>query len=177
MIYYSFVKIIKGMLPDTLKKSDINLNNIKMLETAFGFPVGYSDHTTGTEISIAAISLGAKVIEKHFTLDKKMFGWDHHMSITPKELKDICHARDRISDALGSIKRTLSKQELSRRKEYRRSIIIKKDLKKGTVLKDKDVDFRRPGTGIEPFDWGQIKGRKINKDIYEEHILTYKDLY
>ena len=148
-----------------------------MLKKTFGFPVGFSDHTMGVELSIAAISLGASVLEKHFTLDKNLFGWDHHMSATPDELKIICKARDRIKVALGSYSRSLSKLELSRAKEYRRTIIIIKDLKKGQVLKTEHIDFRRPGTGIDPFEWEKIKGRKINKNLNSSHILSFKDLF
>ena len=164
-----------GLYPPP-KDTIINLNNIKMLKTAFNVPVGFSDHTLGIEISLASIALGANILEKHFTLDKKMFGWDHHMSCTPQELKMICKGRDRIFNALGSYERIVGNLESKKKKEYRRSIIVISSLKKGTVLTDKHIDFRRPGTGIEPFEWEKVKGRVLNKDLEEEHVLHYKDL-
>ena len=85
---------------------EVNLNNMDMLCAAFGYPVGFSDHTLGTEVSLAAIARGAVVLEKHFTLDKSMFGWDHHMSADPEELAVICRGAERIHAALGSSRRT-----------------------------------------------------------------------
>jgi N-acetylneuraminate synthase len=147
-----------------------------MLREAFEYPVGFSDHTMGIEIPIAAIALGAVIIEKHFTLDRDMFGWDHHMSCTPTELKAICDARDRIHSAMGNKRRVVNQREMSKRAEYRRSIISAKDLKAGTIISENDLDFRRPGTGISPFNAGLLIGKKLLKDIDADTLISFDDV-
>jgi len=155
---------------------EVNLNNMDMLRIAFGHPVGFSDHTLGTEISLAAIAKGAVVLEKHFTLDKEMFGWDHHMSADPVELAAICRARDRIHAALGAARRTVGARELARRDEYRRSIVAARDIKAGEVIAEDALDFRRPGTGIAPEAADSVIGMVAVCNIPADALLSFADL-
>lgn len=155
---------------------EVNLDNMEMLRRAFGYPVGFSDHTLGTEISLAAIAKRAVVLEKHFTLDKDMFGWDHKMSCTPEELAAICTARDRIHAALGSARRTVGPREMERRDEYRRSVVARRDIRAGDMVAEADIDFRRPGTGIPPTQSGLIVGRVAARDIQADTLIRFEDL-
>ncbi len=154
----------------------INLRNIEMLNKTFSIPVGFSDHTIGTSIPLAAITLGAKIIEKHFTLDKNMPGWDHAVSATPEEMNVIVEEGKRIVISLGEYRRVVSEQEKKQRESFRRSVIAKRKIKKGELLKEKDLDFKRPGTGIKPDEIKYILGRKVNKDINEDELIKWKDL-
>jgi len=154
----------------------INLRNIEMLSKTFNIPVGFSDHTIGTSIPLAAITLGAKVIEKHFTLDKTMPGWDHAVSANPEEMKIIVEEGKRIVTALGKYSRVVSAKEMKQRESFRRSIVTKRKIKKGELLQEKDLDFKRPGTGIRPDEIQYILGRKVNKDIEEDELIKWEDL-
>ena len=155
---------------------EVNLNNMDMLRSTFGYPVGFSDHTLGVEIALAAIAKGAVVLEKHFTLDKSMFGWDHHMSADPAEMAAIVRGRDRIGAALGEERRMPGKRELERRSEYRRSIVSARPIAAGAVIADGDVDLRRPGTGIEPPLLHLVVGRRAIRDIPADTVLSFSDL-
>ena len=99
------------------RDDQVNLNNMDMLRKTFDYPVGFSDHTIGIDISLAAMAKGAVILEKHFTLDKEMFGWDHKASATPDELDIICRDRDRIHTALGQQRRTVGERETARKDE------------------------------------------------------------
>lgn len=155
---------------------EVNLDNMDMLRTAFGYPVGFSDHTLGVEVSTAAIAKRAVVLEKHFTLDKDMFGWDHKMSCTPAELSAICAARDRIHAALGSTRRIVGLREMERRAEYRRSVVAVRDIRAGETIADADIDFRRPGTGIPPTQSDLVVGRAAARDIDADMLVRFEDL-
>jgi sialic acid synthase SpsE len=157
------------------KDTEVNLNNIKTLRRAYPYPVGFSDHTLGTAIPLAAVALGACIIEKHFTLDKNLEGWDHKVSATPDELKEIVENSKRVNDALGSFRITVPEDE-ERKKEFRRSIVLTRDMKKGEIIKPEDIDFKRPGTGLEPGMSDFIIGMKVNKDLKKDHILTKEDI-
>lgn len=154
----------------------VNLNNIVMLREKFGLPVGFSDHTIGTSIPLAAIALGARVIEKHFTLDKTMDGWDHAVSADPGEMKTIVEEGKRIARALGRRERVLSKKEVEQRKAFRRSIVAGRNLKKGEVISEEDLDFKRPGTGIRPDEVEKVLGKKVKRDIGEDRMIRWEDL-
>ena len=151
----------------------INLNNIDMLRQNYPeCPVGFSDHTIGFEIPLAAVAKGACVIEKHFTLDKNMEGWDHKVSATKDEMKIIVDGAQRINTALGSFRRTISEAEKQKIPAFRRSIVAARFIPAGKIIEREDLDLKRPGTGIEPQYIDFIVGRIVKRDIaYDEVIL------
>lgn len=154
----------------------VNLANIEMLRGTFGRAVGFSDHTLGPEIAIASCALRSVIIEKHFTLDKGMFGWDHKISADPAEMAAICTARDRIHSAMGSHKRILSESERARSKEYRRSIVASRAIKAGEKIGWQDIDYKRPGRGLMPNYDRMIVGAKALRDIGHDELVTLRDL-
>lgn len=158
------------------KNEDINLNNIPMLQKAFDYPIGFSDHSIGTSIPLASVALGSCLIEKHYTLDKNMAGWDHQISADPKELLEISKESKNISDALGSFKRIVSEDEEGKKLKFRRSLVLNKDLKRGDVIKKEDLDAKRPGTEIPPNEEEFVIGRTLNKDLKYDSLIKYTDL-
>ena len=156
--------------------TDVNLNNLTTLMNTYpDYPVGFSDHTIGIEIPLASVALGASLIEKHFTLDKKMEGWDHKVSATKDEMAGIVNGARRINDALGSFR--ISAPESDEKKaEFRRSIVITRALKSGEVITEDDLDYKRPGTGLKPEMTGFVIGMTVNKDLDYDHILMKEDL-
>ncbi|PTX42607.1 N-acetylneuraminate synthase [Christiangramia gaetbulicola] len=156
---------------------DIHLNNISMLRNTFNMPIGFSDHTIGTAIPLASAALGACVIEKHFTLDKDLPGWDHQVSANPMELKIICEESKNIAKSLGNYQRTVSEAEELKKEKFRRSLVVKRDLKKGDILKKEDLTAKRPGTFIAPDKMEYVLGRELNTDISEDAILKWENLY
>ncbi len=155
---------------------DIHLRNITMLEQAFGLPVGFSDHSMGVSIPLAAVALGACMIEKHFTLDRDMEGWDHWISATPEEMKGIVEEGRNITQALGVSIRTVSQDELEKRKKFRRCIVAARDLPKGHKIGSDDVDFKRPGDGIHPEELSYVLGRSICRALTYDEKITWADL-
>lgn len=158
------------------KYNDIHLNNIKMLQKAFKYPIGFSDHTMGTSIPLASIAFGACVIEKHFTLDKDMPGWDHQISADPKELKEIVRESNNIQQALGGYDRVVSEDEENKKLKFRRSIVAGKDLKKGSKISLENIEVKRPGTGIASDEIKYVVGRVLNKDIEADTLLKWEDI-
>ena len=154
---------------------NINLNNIPMLRQTFGFPVGLSDHTIGISIPLAAVALGSCVIEKHFTLDKDMPGWDHEVSANPEEMKVIVEGSRNITKALGAFRRTVSQAEEEKKLKFRRSIVAAVHLKKGHEIASNDLAFKRPGIGIPPDRSDYVIGRKLNKDINADELIMWDD--
>lgn len=156
--------------------SDVNLNNMKtLMETYPDYCVGFSDHTIGIEIPLASVAMGACVIEKHFTLDKEMEGWDHKVSATKGELSAIVTGAKRINEALGSFRISATESD-DKKAEFRRSIVITRAMKKGEALQLEDLDYKRPGTGLKPEMTDFIIGMSVNKDLPFDHILTKEDL-
>lgn len=156
---------------------EINLNNIDMLRMNYpDYPIGFSDHTLGIEIPLAAVAKGAAVIEKHFTLDKNMFGWDHKISADKNEMKAIVNGAKKINRALGNFRRIVSQKDIEKRKAFRRSIVSKRKIKKGERISLKDITFKRPGTGIKPSNLNNILGRKVNKEIEKDELIYFEDL-
>jgi N,N'-diacetyllegionaminate synthase len=156
--------------------SMVNLRNIATLARAFDVPVGFSDHTVGVSIPLAAIALGACIIEKHFTLDKEMEGWDHAISANPDELRMIVKEGRNVFDAFGSSVRTVHPLELAKRLAFRRRVVIRHEMKQGEKLRESDLDYKRPGTGIRPDETSYIIGRTLATDIEAEHELAWDDL-
>lgn len=157
------------------KHEDLNLRNIPMLRRAFGVPVGYSDHSIGVTIPCAAIALGACVIEKHFTLDKSLAGWDHAISADPAEMKQLVKDGGDVFQALGSAVRHLNTAELEKRKAFRRCCVVNRELPAGHVLQDSDLEFKRPGNGIHPDEAKYIIGRSLKRALNADEIVTWAD--
>ncbi len=156
---------------------DVNLKAMLHIKNELGVEIGYSDHTLGIEIPIAAVALGAKVIEKHFTLDRNLPGPDHAASLEPSELKDMVSAIRNIELALsGSGKKEPSKSEIPNKIIARKSIHLVVALKKGDEITEKDLIMRRPGDGISPMDIEQVLGKKVKIDLDEDSKLLLKDL-
>lgn len=156
--------------------SDVHLNNIRTLMATYpDYPIGFSDHTLGTAIPLASVALGVCIIEKHFTLDKNMEGWDHKVSATKDEMQVIVTGAKRINEALGSFRITATESD-EKKREFRRSIVLTKTMKKGEVITTEDIDYKRPGTGLAPDMTEFVIGRPVNKDLEFDHILTKEDL-
>jgi len=150
---------------------DVNLKAMQTIACAFGVDVGYSDHTLGIEVPIAAVAMGAKVIEKHFTLDKTMKGPDHKASLEPNELKAMVQAIRNIEKALGNGIKKPSKSEKPNIEVARKSIIAAKPIKKGEVFSEENLTVKRPGNGISPMRWDEIVGTVVTKDYNEDEII------
>jgi N,N'-diacetyllegionaminate synthase len=153
----------------------INLRNMKMLTKTFDVPVGFSDHSFGTAIPLAAIALGACIIEKHFTLDKNLEGWDHAISADPSELEIIVREGKNVFSSLGSTTRTVSVAEIDKRNKFCRSIVMKHSMKSGEKITRGDLDFKRPGTGIAPDKVNYLIGRSIKRPIEADEQLSWED--
>ncbi len=158
------------------KYEEINLNNITMLQKAFGLPIGFSDHSIGFSIPLASIALGACIIEKHFTIDKNLPGWDHEISADPYELSIICNEGRNVSTSLGVFNRVISEAENEKKAKFRRSIVLNKSLKAGYILSLDDLTSKRPGTGISPDLINSIVGRTLNVDKEADTLLSWQDL-
>ena len=154
------------------RDEEVNLLNMDLLRNVFPYPIGFSDHTLGITIPLAAIARGASLIEKHFTIDKNMEGWDHKVSMTPEELRTLREEGDRIIVALGSYMRVLSDREKEKSKVMRRSIVAARDIAKGEVIELKDLAFKRPGTGLEPWEYKYIVGRKAKREIKKDEFIS-----
>ena len=161
----------KAVYPPSDEQTD--LNNIDLLKENFNYSIGFSDHSIGIDLPIAAFAKGAEVFEKHFTLDKKMEGWDNANSATPEEMKKIVDSAKRISKALGKKERTIFNEELAMRKAFRRSIVAKNNIKKGQKILLEMLDFKRPGTGIEPNKYSTLLNKVVKKDLYKDDIISY----
>jgi N,N'-diacetyllegionaminate synthase len=150
---------------------DVNLLAMNHLAKEFGKPVGYSDHTKGIEIPIAAVALGATVIEKHFTLDKNMEGPDHRASLEPDELKKMVDAIRNIELGLGD---GIKRRTASEQKNYavaRKSIVAKTDIASGEIFTEENITVKRPGNGISPMKWHEVLGKRATHVYHEDELL------
>ena len=151
---------------------DVNLKAMDALRKEFGVEVGYSDHTKGIEVPIAAVALGATVIEKHFTLDRNMEGPDHKASLEPYELEAMVSAIRNIEKAVGGNgTKHVSESERKNIAIARKSIIASRDIKKGELLTEENLAVKRPGTGISPMRWEEVIGTKAIRDFAEDDII------
>ena len=150
---------------------DVNLKAMITMEKEFCLPVGYSDHTRGIEIPVAAAALGACVLEKHFTLDRGMEGPDHQASLEPEELKAMVTAVRNVEEALGSGKKEPSQSEQKNRAVARKSIVAKCRIKKGERFSEENLTVKRPGTGISPMRWPELMGQTADRDYAEDELI------
>lgn len=154
--------------------SDINLKAMNTIKNKLNIKVGYSDHTLGKEVSLAAVALGADVIEKHLTLDRNFEGPDHKASLEPYEFKELVQCIRNITLSLGCSEKKVSKSEFKNLSIVRKSLVAKKYIKKGELFSAENLCSKRPGTGISPMKWDQIVGIRANKN-YEINDLIIVD--
>lgn len=150
---------------------DVNLKAMQALKETFGVEVGYSDHTQGIEVPIAAVALGATVIEKHFTLDKSLPGPDQLASLDPQELKQMVDSIRRIEKALGSGAKEVSTSEKKNIAIARKSIVAAVDIKKGELFSEKNIAVKRPGNGISPMKWESVLGEIAKRDFLADELI------
>ena len=156
--------------------SSIHLRNMATLRRAFDVPVGFSDHTLGTAIPLAAIAVGACIIEKHFTLDQDMEGWDHAISANPEQLRTIVAEGKNVFTALGGTRRVIGSDEIEKRKKFRRSLVARHKLDRDHPLIEADLDAKRPGTGIPPDKLPYVLGRRLACDLAADEVLHWEHL-
>jgi N,N'-diacetyllegionaminate synthase len=151
--------------------SEVNLRAMQSLHTAFGVTVGYSDHTKGIEVSIAAVAMGATVIEKHFTLNRNLPGPDHQASLEPIELKSMVDAIRNIEIALGDGIKRLTPSEAKNKPIARKSIVAAKAIKAGEFFTAENLTAKRPGTGISPMRWDDVMGKKALRNFLTDELI------
>jgi len=154
----------------------VHLRTMETWRRAFDVPVGYSDHTLGPAISLGAVALGACLIEKHFTLDRALEGWDHAISADPAEMRALVDGCRAVFAALGSSARVVSEAELEKRKTFRRRMVAARAMRSGERLTPADVEFKRPGNGIQPDELAYVVGRALARDVAAEEELAWTDL-
>jgi len=150
---------------------DVNLKAMLTIKETFKVKVGYSDHTKGIEVAIAAVAMGAEVIEKHFTLDRNLPGPDHKASLEPDELKAMVSAIRNIELALGDGVKKASKSEIKNITIVRKSIVAIKEIKKGEIFSTQNIAAKRPGNGISPMRWDEIIGEKAIKEFKPDDLI------
>ena len=149
----------------------VNLKAMLTLQKEFGFKVGYSDHTNGIEVPVAAVAIGASVIEKHFTLDKNMEGPDHKASLEPDELKLMVQSIRNVEVALGDGKKQPSDAEKKNIAIARKSIVAACEIKKGEIFTEENLTAKRPGNGISPINWAEVLGKIAKRDFSEDELI------
>jgi N,N'-diacetyllegionaminate synthase len=150
---------------------EVNLNAMRTIRDAFGVDVGYSDHTQGIEVPIAAVAMGASVIEKHFTLDRRMEGPDHKASLEPQELKEMVLGIRNVVKALGNGIKKCSKSELKNMQVARKSIVAARAIKLNEMFDETNITIKRPGNGISPMRWDEVIGRIAFRDFSTDELI------
>jgi N-acetylneuraminate synthase len=150
---------------------DVNLQALCSMRTAFGVDTGYSDHTTGIEVAVAAVALGATVIEKHFTLDRTLPGPDHKASLEPGELKAMVAAIRNVEQALGDGIKRATASELENRPVARKSIVASRAIRAGELFSAENMTTKRPGSGISPMRWDEMLGRRAPRDFAADELI------
>ena len=156
------------------EKKILNLKLIGKLKKNFGYEVGYSDHSLGDEACLAAVAMGATVIEKHVTLSKRLKGPDHKASAEVKEFISMVKKIRELEKMMGKEKKQVFKSELNTQKVARKSIVTKHDIEKGLIIRKDDLVFKRPGTGISPMEIHKIIGKKIKRSVSSNKVLHHK---
>ena len=159
--------------PTPLK--DVNLYAMRTMKKMFGKKVGYSDHTKGIEVPVAAVALGACVIEKHFTLDKNMPGPDHKASLEPDELGRMVKNIRNIEIALGDGVKHVSESERKNIAIARKSIVARRNIQEGEILTEENLAVKRPGTGINPMQWMEVLGTRAVRDFKEDELIEIRE--
>lgn len=152
---------------------EVNLNAMITLRSELNKAVGYSDHTIGIEIPIAAVVLGAEVIEKHFTLDRQMEGPDHKASLEPEQLRAMVKAIRNVEKAMGTGEKKPTESEIANKVVARKSIIAARDIKKGEIFTEENLTTKRPGNGISPMNWYKILGTMAMRDFQEDELIEW----
>lgn len=155
---------------------DANLRVMNTLKNAFDCIVGYSDHTMGINVSLASVAMGAKILEKHFTLETNSFGVDHDASLSPNELTDLVKGIREVEASFGSSIKIIPEIEKEIQRVHRPSLISKINIKKGTIISEKMLDIKKPGIGISPNDVQWVIGRKVKNNIKKNKLILKKDL-
>lgn len=151
--------------------NDVNLNAIQTIKNHFGLITGYSDHSLGIEVPIAAVALGAKIIEKHFTIDTNLEGPDHKASLTPLQLSEMVKGIRNIEKALGNGIKEATASEIRNIPVMRKSIVARKNIIKGEILSIENITIKRPGTGISPMRWDDVIGQEANKNYSPDELI------
>ncbi|MBT5426278.1 MAG: N-acetylneuraminate synthase, partial [Bacteroidetes bacterium] len=150
---------------------DVNLQSMLSIKEKFGLRIGYSDHTAGIEVPVAAVALGAEIIEKHFTLDRDMEGPDHKASLEPDELKNMVTAIRHIEQALGDGIKKPSPSETHNIGIARKSLVALDSIREGEIFTEENMGVKRPGTGISPLKWDQYIGSKASRDYQKDELI------
>ncbi len=156
--------------------ASLNLKVMRSLETEFGFPVGYSDHARGAYPAVAAVAMGAKVVEKHFTLDKNLKGPDHKASSTPEEFKELVDGIRICEASLGSHVKSVQEEEKQMRSVSRKSIFLSKAVTQGSQIKLEDLTLKRPGTGLYARSFSELEGKLAKTDLEAGHMMSLDDV-
>jgi N,N'-diacetyllegionaminate synthase len=149
----------------------VNLKVLTVMKKKYNLEVGFSDHTKGIEASVAAVALGAKIIEKHITLDKNASGPDHKSSLNPEEFKEMVKSIRNIELALGTEEKKLQFCEKENLMVARKSIVAKRKIKKGEIFSQKNLTTKRPGNGINPMKWYKVIGKRASKNYKEDDLI------